>query len=172
MTPGTTASLLYNAEPQIPQPTRTASQREPQTSGMPAQHVVSMEDRANTPVPTSRPQYPASPAGSPAKPAAKRPSAIVNKDAVARVQAQQAAMKAKAVQPQGGLSPNDLQRAGEGVGDVLRTFRQAVADVRNSIDPEMRTIQAEMDAAQKELQQSLEAAQKTPAEQDDLSKRA
>jgi Sec-independent protein translocase protein TatA len=42
-----------------------------------------------------------------------------------------------------------MQHLGEGLGDALRTFKQAVADVRNSVDPEMRTIQAEMDAAQK-----------------------
>jgi len=170
MTPGTTASLLYNAEPPLPQPTRAVPQREPQAAGIPAQHVVSMEERTATPAPTSKAQYPPLPAGSHAKPAAKRPSAIVNKDAVARVQAQQAALKAKAAQPQDGVTPNDMQRVGEGVGDVLRTFRQAVADVRTSIDPEMRTIQAEMDAAQKELQQSLDAAKEAPAAQDDLSK--
>jgi len=172
MTPGTTASLLYNAGPQASQPVRTVPQREPQAAGMPAQHVVSMEERTATPAPTSKAQYPSLPAGSHAKPAAKRPSAIVNKDAVARVQAQQAALKAKAAPPQGGVTPNDMQRVGEGVGDVLRTFRQAVADVRTSIDPEMRTIQAEMDAAQKELQQSLEAAQQVPVVQDDPSKPA
>jgi len=172
MTPGTTASLLYNQEPPPPQPRQTVTQRESPASGMPVQQVVSMEDRANTPARTNRPQYPPLPPGSAAKPAVKRPSAIVNKDAVARVQAQQSAMKAKAVQPQGGMSPDDLQQAGEGVGDVLRTFRQAVADVRNSLDPEMRTIQAEMDATQKELRQSLEAAQHAPAAQEDPPKRA
>ena len=46
-------------------------------------------------------QYPPLPAGAQARPVATRPSAIVNKDAVARVQAQQAAMKAKAAAPAG-----------------------------------------------------------------------
>jgi Sec-independent protein translocase protein TatA len=102
----------------------------------------------------------------------KRPSAVVNKDAVARVQAQQAALKkAQHAQPQGapqgGLSPQDMQGLGESLGDALRTFRQATADVRNSIDPEMRTIRAEMDAAQKEIEQSVEAAKQMPALQED-----
>jgi Sec-independent protein translocase protein TatA len=102
---------------------------------------------------------------------AKRPSAIVNKDAVARVQAQQAAMKAKAAPP-AGVSPEDMQSLGEGLGDALRTFKQAVADVRNSVDPEMRTIQAEMDSAQKEFQQSIEAAKELPASHEEPSKQA
>ena len=58
-----------------------------------------MEERAAAPTPMMRAQYPPLPAGAQAKPVVKRPSAIVNKDAVARVQAQQAAMKAKAAQP-------------------------------------------------------------------------
>jgi len=121
-----------------------------------------MEDRMAAPAPTARAQYPPLPPGAQAKPVAKRPSAVVNKDAVARVQAAQAAMKAKAGQATGGVSPKDMQHFGEGLGDALRTFRQAVADVRNTVDPEMRTIQAEMDAAQKELEQSVEAAKQTP----------
>jgi Sec-independent protein translocase protein TatA len=128
-----------------------------------------MEERAATPAPTARGQYPPLPAGFHTKPAAKRPSAIVNKDALARVQAQQAALKAKSTQAPAGVSPDDMQSVGEGVGDVLRTFRQAVADVRNSVDPQMRTIQAEMDAAQKELQHTLESATQTPAIQEDPS---
>ena len=56
-----------------------------------------------------------------------------------------------------------MQSLGEGLGDALRTFKQAVSDVRNSVDPEMRTIQAEMDSAQKEFQQSIEAAKEIPA---------
>lgn len=170
LTPGTTASMLYNAGPQPPQPLRTTPHQESQTTAAPAQHVVSMEERAATP--TARPQYPPLPAGSHGKPATKRPSAIVNKDAVARVQAQQAALKAKAAQASGGGGPDDLQSVGEGMGEAVRTFRQAVADVRNSVDPHMRTIQAEMDAAQKELRQSLEAARHTPPAQEDSSKTA
>jgi TatA/E family protein of Tat protein translocase len=171
MTPGTTASLLYSMGPQAPQAVRTAPPRESSAAPAPAQHVVSMEERAAAPSPVSRAQYPPLPPGAQAKPAAKRPSAIVNKDAVARVQAQQAALKAKAQAP-AGVSPEDMQNLGEGVGDVLRTFRQAVADVRNSVDPQMRTIQAEMDAAQKEIQQSLEAAREMPAVQEDPPKPA
>jgi Sec-independent protein translocase protein TatA len=111
------------------------------------------------------------PAGSQAKPTAKRPSAIVNKDAVARVQAQQAALKAKATQS-AAVSPDDLQHLGEGLGEVVRTFRQAVTDVRNSVDPQMSTIQAEVDAATKEIQQSIEAAKELPPVQEDPQKPA
>ena len=91
---------------------------------------------------------------------------------MARVQAQQAALKSKAGQSGDGVSPADMQHLGEGLGDALRTFKQAVADVRNSVDPEMRTIQAEMDAAQKEIQQSIEAAREMPAVQEDPPKPA
>jgi len=173
MTPGTTASLLYNGGSHIPQATGTVPLRESQTTPIPIQHVVSMEERAAAPAPATRAQYPPLPAGSHTRPLAKRPSAVVNKDAVARVQAQQAALKAQAAQPQAGVSPEDMQHVGERVGDMLRTFRQAVTDVRNSVDPQMRTIQAEMDAAQKEIQQSLEAAQQQPpVVQDNSSKPA
>jgi len=130
-----------------------------------------MEERAAAPSPMMRGQYPPLPPNAQQKPQAKRPSAVVNKDAVARVQAQQAALRAKASQP-GGVSPSDLQSLGEGLGDALRTFKQAVADVRNSVDPEMRTIQAEMDAAQKEIQQSIEAAKELPAVQEEPPKPA
>ena len=173
LTPGTTASLLYTMGPQGPQAPRTApSSSVASATVAPAQHVVSMEERAAAPSPVARAQYPPLPPGAQAKPAAKRPSAIVNKDAVARVQSQQAALKAQAAQSQGGISPNDMQNLGEGVGDVLRTFRQAVADVRNSVDPQMRTIQAEVDAAQKEIQQSIEAAKEMPAIQEEPPKPA
>jgi Sec-independent protein translocase protein TatA len=131
-----------------------------------------MEERAAAPTPMMRGQYPPLPQNAQQKPQAKRPSAVVNKDAVARVQAQQAALKAKAAQPGGSVSPADMQHLGEGLGDALRTFKQAVADVRNSVDPEMRTIQAEMDAAQKEIQQSIEAAREMPAVQEDPPKPA
>jgi Sec-independent protein translocase protein TatA len=102
---------------------------------------------------------------------AKRPSAIVNKDAVARVQAQQAAMKTQSTQPVG-ISSGDMQSLGEGLGDALRTFKQAVADVRNSVDPEIRTIRAEMDSAQKEFQQSVEAAKELPVLHEEPPKQA
>lgn len=171
LTPGTTAALMYNmAAP--PQPARMAAAQSVsnQSTGQ-GQRPPTMEERAAAPTPMMRTQYPPLPASAQAKPAANRPSAIVNKDAVARVQAQQAAMKAKAAQP-AGVSPQDMQSLGEGLGDVLRTFKQAVADVRNSVDPEMRTIQAEMDSAQKEFQQSLEAAKELPALHEEPPKQA
>lgn len=172
LTPGTTASMLYNMGPQGPQ-TRTPAAPAGAAAHAQAQQVVSMEERAAAPAPMSRAQYPPLPAGAQPKPAAKRPSAIVNKDAVARVQAQQAALKAQAAaQPQSGMSPNDMQHLGEGVGDMIRTFQRAVADVRNSVDPQMRTIQAEMDAAQKEIQQSIEAAKEMPPAQEEPPKPA
>jgi TatA/E family protein of Tat protein translocase len=163
LTPGTTAAMMYNmgAQPQ-PGPAKVAQAAAPALPADPGQRPPTMEERAAAPSPMMRGQYPPLPPNAQQKPAAKRPSAIVNKEAVARVQAQQAAIKAKASHP-GGVSPADMQSLGEGLGDALRTFKQAVSDVRNSVDPEMRTIQAEMDAAQKELQQSLEAAKELPA---------
>lgn len=174
LTPGTTASLMYQAGPQGPQAVapRTAPQGQaPAPAAQSTPQPVSMEERAAHPGPVVRAQYPPLPPSAQPKPAAKRPSAIVNKEAVARVQAQQAALKAQAQQP-AAVSPNDMQHLGEGLGDALRTFRQAVADVRNTVDPEMKTIQAEMDAAQKELQQSIEAAKELPPTQDDSTKQA
>ena len=168
LTPGTTASMMYNMGPQSPQASRPAASSQAQMSG--GQQALSMEERAAAPAPVSRAQYPPLPPGAQAKPAAKRPSAIVNKEAVARVQAQQAALKAKAAQAPAGLSPNDMQGLGEGLGDALRTFRQTVADVRNTVDPQVRTIQFEMDSAQKEFQQSLEAARELPAVEEEPPK--
>lgn len=124
-----------------------------------------MDQRAAAPAPTMRAQYPPLPPGAQAKPQAKRPSAIVNKDAVARVQAQQAALKAKAQQAQ--APANEMQSFGEGLGDALRTFRSAVNDVRSTVDPQMRTIQAEIDAAHKEIEQTIENAKDMPATQDE-----
>jgi TatA/E family protein of Tat protein translocase len=169
MTPGTTAASLYAMGPQPPQPPR--SRTAAPVASAAGQAPPTMEERAAAPTPMSRGQYPPLPPSAQQKPQAKRPSAIVNKDAVARVQAQQAALKAKTAQP-GGVSPADMQHLGEGLGDALRTFKQAVADVRNSVDPEMRTIQAEMDAAQKEIQQSIEAAREMPAVQEEPPKPA
>lgn len=174
LTPGTTAALMHNmaAPPQPARPlTSTTTQSVSTQSTGQGQHPPTMEERATVPTPMMRAQYPPLPAGAQAKPMAKRPSAIVNKDAVARVQAQQAAMKAKAAQP-ADISPGDMQSLGEGLGDALRTFKQAVADVRNSVDPEMRTIQAEMDSAQKEFQQSIEAAKELPALHEEPPKQA
>ena len=170
MTPGTTASLLYQMGPQASPAPRTAPPRDP--SSVPPPQVVTMEERDAAPSPLVRAQYPPLPAGAQAKPSATRPSAIVNKEAVARVQAQQAALRAKPMPSGAGVSPKDMQAVGEGLGGLVRSFQQAVADVRSSVDPEMRTIQTEIDAAQKEIQQSLEAAKETPAIQEDLPKPA
>jgi TatA/E family protein of Tat protein translocase len=169
LTPGTTAALMYNMAA-APQPVRPSASASVPSIGQ-GQQPPTMEERAAAPSPMMKAQYPPLPAGAQAKPVAKRPSAIVNKDAVARVQAQQAAMKAKAAQP-AGVSPADMQSLGEGLGDALRTFKQAVADVRNTVDPEMRTIQAEMDSAQKEFQQSIEAAKELPALHEEPPKQA
>ncbi|WP_447985643.1 twin-arginine translocase TatA/TatE family subunit [Nitrospira sp. Nam74] len=186
LTPGTTAALMASAAPQAAQPPRpkpvpTAASTSGQAgSGTPTGAQFSqpptMEDRMTAPAPVLQASYPPLPPSAQTKPAAKRPSAIVNKDAVARVQAQQAAMKTNAAQKQvkpvhdTGLSSNDMQSLGESLGDTLRTFRQAAADVRNAVDPEMRTIRAEMDAAQKEIEQSMEAAKQMPAPSDDSHK--
>lgn len=88
------------------------------------------------------------------------------------MQAQQATLKAKVTPLATDVSTDDLQHLGEGIGAVVRTFKQAVEDVRSSVDPQVRTIQAEMNAAQKELQQSIEAAKEPPAIQDDQPKPA
>jgi TatA/E family protein of Tat protein translocase len=166
LTPGTTASLLYNTSLQNPQ-TTTFPPNQASPSPSASSPVLSMEERAAAPPPRAHASYPPLPAGSQAKPTTKRPSAIVNKDAVARVQAQQAALKAT---QSAAVSPNDLQHFGEGLGEVVRTFRQAVTDVRNSVDPQMSTIQAELDAAKKEIQQSMEAAKELPPPQEDPQK--
>jgi TatA/E family protein of Tat protein translocase len=174
LTPGTTASLMHNmaAPPQPDRPLTSTAARpvSVQTTGQ-GNQPPTMEERAAAPAPVMRAQYPPLPAGAQVKPVVNRPSAIVNKDAVTRVQAQQAAIKAKAAQP-ASTSPGDMQSLGEGLGDALRTFKQAVADVRNSVDPEIRTIQAEMDSAQKEFQQSIEAAKELPAFHEEPPKQA
>ena len=173
LTPGTTAALMASAAPQVAQPRSktvhtapAAPGGQPVTAATPTQPPT-MEDRLSTPPPSPRGVYPPLPPAAQPKPSAKRPSAVVNKDAVARVQAQQAAMREAALKQKGGqdtgLSSKDMQGLGESLGDTLRTFRQAAADVRNAVDPEMRTIRAELDAAQKELQQSIEAAKEMPA---------
>ena len=157
LTPGTTAALLYKgAGPEVVQP---KSQSQPESavasSGPPP---LSMEERAMQAPAMAAPQYPPLPASAQTKPTGKRPSAIVNKQAVARVQAQQAAMKAKKPKPAVAPAPQDLQSLGEGLGSAVRTFREAASDIKNSIDPEMRTIQAELEAAEKEMQETIETA--------------
>lgn len=157
MTPGTTASMRYHLGPELAQQPRTASI--PPLSPSPAnQPVMSMEERAAAPPPPLRTQYPPLPPNSRPQPPTKRPTAIINKDAVARVQAQQAALKAKAAQAAAASSADHMQHVGEHLGELVRTFRQTAEDIRGSLEPPVRTIQAEMDAASKELQQSLDAA--------------
>jgi TatA/E family protein of Tat protein translocase len=165
-TPGTTAALLYQgAGPQVVQrpdktpKTNPSIQAETRAT---APSPVSMEDRQAQPVPMASRQYPALPPGAQGKPVLKRPAAVVNKQAVARVQAQQAAMKAQASH-QSGPVPQDMQSLGEGLGSAVRNFRDAAADIKNSIDPQMRTIQAELESAEKEMQDSIAMAKQPPA---------
>lgn len=171
LTPGTTAALMAAAGPQKYEPPRPKVPQPAQASSTAQKpDPLSMEERAAHPPPPPRGVYPAVPPAAQPKPVPKRPSAVVNKDAVARVQAQQAALKAKAAQS-AAPSPQDMQSLGEGVGDALRTFRQAVSDVRGAIDPEMRTIQAEIDAAQKEIEQTVESAKQMPAVEEEPPKK-
>ncbi len=177
-TPGTTAAMMASAAPQayqpkpIPQKPAAPQGQTPPAQGYPSYAPPTMEQRAAAPAPAVHAQYPPLPPTAQAKPQAKRPSAIVNKDAVARVQAQQAALKAKAAQPGGTPASQDMQSFGEGLGDALRTFRQAVNDVRSTVDPQMRTIQAEIDAAQKEIEQTIETAKDMPSTQDEPPKQS
>lgn len=166
-TPGTTAAQLYQgAGPQVVQqsgkPAGTSTSA-PVATGFAAPAPISMEDRQAQPIPMGTGQYPALPSAAHAKPVLKRPAAVVNKQAVARVQAQQAAMKAQAAPHQSGMAPRDMQSLGEGLGSAVRTFRDAAADIKNSIDPQMRTIQAELESAEKEMQDSIEIAKQPPA---------
>jgi len=163
-TPGTAAALLYQgAGPKPPQQPQHTLQpgTAPQSSNAP----LSMEDRQAQPVPTATQQYPPLPQGAQPKPVVKRPSAVINKKAVARVQAQQAALKDQAAEASG-LAPQNMQSLGEGLGSAVRTFRDAAADIQNSIDPQMRTIQAELESAEKEMKESIEMAKQplTPKE--------
>jgi len=163
-TPGTLAAMVYSGlGPESVQPVAAQPAVASESTYVEQHSPVSMEQRASGTVPRPTAQYPPLPASATPTPSGKRPSAVVNKEAVARVQAQQSAIKAKAAQakPKTG-SPEDLQSLGEGLGSALRTFREATADVRNSIDPEMRTIQAELDAATKEIEQTIEVAKEPP----------
>ncbi len=166
-TPGTAAALLYQgAGPKPAQQPSVASNiptAAPLQSNATVPGPVSMDDRLSQPAPISSAQYPPLPPGAQAKPLAKRPSAIVNKQAVARVQAQQAARKAQAA---AAMAPQDMQSFGEGLGSAVRTFRDAAADIQNSIDPQMRTIQAELESAEQEMKESIEVAKQplTPKE--------
>lgn len=158
-TPGTLAAMVYSGlGPEPVQPVAAEPATAPESTYVEQHTPVSMEQRASGTVPRPTAQYPPMPTSVTPTPTGKRPSAVVNKEAVARVQAQQSAIKAKAVTKPKTGSPEDLQSLGEGLGGALRTFREATADVRNSIDPEMRTIQAELDAAKKEVEQTIEVA--------------
>lgn len=162
LTPGTTAALLYKgAGPEHVQPRPSPTGQEASAQQTAASHVpppVTMEQRASqTPPTSSGAQYPPLPPSAKPKPHGKRPSAIVNKAAVARVQAQQAALKAKSAKADA-PAPQDMQSLGEGLGSALRTFRDAAADIKNSVDPEMRTIQAELEQAEKEMRDTVESA--------------
>ena len=143
------------------------------------------------PPPPAGTPSPGTPGAAPAAPA--QPSgfkAVVNKAAVDRVMAQQAALKAKQQpdqQPEANVStmdrqaleaagmqpppaaptskapnPQDLEKLGSGIGDALRTFREAANDVRRAIDPSMHTIKAEVEAAQKEIQSSIDYVKEPP----------
>ncbi len=167
-TPGTTA---YMAAQQAWKPVTPPSVAPPTApAGIPAPGA-----------PGAAPTAPAQPAGF---------KAVVNKAAVERVMAQQATMKAKqqpAPQSEANVptldrqaleaagmqppppapagkapTPKDLEKLGSGVGDALRTFREAANDVRRAVDPSMHTIKAEVEAAQKEIQSSIDYVKETP----------
>ena len=166
-TPGTLAAQVYGGfGPETVQPApQPAADAAPATPYQEQFEPVTMEQRAAGSVPRPVAQYPPVPASAMTTQTGKRPAAIVNKQAVARVQAQRAAMQAKTAKPPAPAG-DDLQSLGEGLGSTLRTFREATADVRNAIDPEMRTIQAELESAQKEVEQSIEAAKQPPVPKD------
>lgn len=175
LTPGTTAAMMAAAAPQAyqapPKPaTLTISQpiHQPVAPPPPLHQPPTMEERLAQPAPAMRASYPPIPPTAQAKPAAKRPSAIVNKEAVARVQAQQAAMRAKSAAGSGssqggGLSPQDMQDFGQGLGEAFRLVRETTAEIRGAIEPQVRVFQTEVDAAQKEIQDSVEVAKQMPS---------
>ncbi len=165
-TPGTLAAQVYGGfGPETVQPAPQPAADAGPAAPSPYQErfePVTMQQRAESSVPQPLAQYPPVPPSAMPAQAGKRPAAIVNKKAVARVQAQRAAMQAKAAKAQAAAGGDDLQSLGEGLGGALRTFREATADVRNAVDPEMRTIQAELESAQKEVEQSIEVAKQPP----------
>ena len=169
-TPGTLAAQVYGGFG--PETVQQAPPPAVDTGPAPAApyqeqfEPVTMEQRAANSVPRAMAQYPPVPPSAATTQTGKRPEAIVNKKAVARVQAKRAEMQAKAAKPPAAPGSDDLQSLGEGLGGALRTFREATADVRNAVDPEMRTIQAELESAQKEVEQSIEAAKQPPVPKD------
>jgi len=174
-----------------PQPAATAAQAAPAapppappqmgpgaTPGTTAYMVAQQAWKPVTPPPVAPPPAPAgtpspgTPGSTPAAPA--QPSgfkAVVNKAAVERVMAQQMdrqALEAAGMQPPPAApaskapNPKDLEKLGSGIGDALRTFREAANDVRRAIDPSMHTIKTEVEAAQKEIQSSIDYVKETP----------
>jgi TatA/E family protein of Tat protein translocase len=194
-TPATGAQGAATAQPSQPAPPPVPPQIGPAaTPGTTAYIVAQQAWKPVTPPPVAPPAPPAgSPGAAPAQPAFK---AEVNKAAVQRVMAQQAAIKTKQQEAQApnlpeasgvdrqaleaaGMqppppapaaqkpaskmpTPQDLQNLGSGVGDALRTFREAANDVRRAIDPSMHTIKAEVEAAKKELQGSIDYVKESP----------
>lgn len=168
------------------------------TPGTTAYMVAQQSWKPVTPPPVVPPApatagNPAAAAAAPAQPSGFK--AEVNKPAVQRVMAQQAAMKTKqqvAQQPRDpppnldrqameaagmqpppadpgtkvsipkALDPQNLQNLGSGIGDALRTFREAANDVKRAIDPSMHQIKAEVEAAQKEIQGSIDYVKEGP----------
>ncbi|MGE3151072.1 MAG: twin-arginine translocase TatA/TatE family subunit [Nitrospiraceae bacterium] len=178
LTPGTTAAVMAAAAPQAyqapPKPavlTISPPIQQSAASPSPSHQPPTMEERLTQPTVAMRASYPPVPPTAQAKPATKRPSAIVNKEAVARVQAQQVAMRANkqahgSSQP-AGLSPQDMQDFGQGLGEAFRLVRETTAEIRGAIEPQVRVFQTEVDAAQKEIQDSVEVAKQMPAVHED-----
>jgi len=140
------------------------------TAQAPAQAQAQTAAASQAPAAPSTAASMATPSARPAAAPPTDPAANVNTEAIARIHARQEALRAKAARQGGVASPQDMQSVGEGIGDALRTFRQAVTDVRGSIEPEVRTIQAELDAAQKEIEQTVESAKQMTAVPEDPPK--
>jgi TatA/E family protein of Tat protein translocase len=191
-TPQPAAPVAPAAPPPVPHQMGPAA-----TPGTTAYMVSQQAWKPVTPPPVAPPPAPGgmpSPGTPGAAPAGlAQPSgfkAVVNKPAVERVMAQQAALKAKqqpaqqseanvptmdrqaleaagmqpppAAQTSKAPNPKDLEKLGSGIGDALRTFREAANDVRRAIDPSMHTIKAEVEAAQKEIQSSIDSVKESP----------
>lgn len=163
LVPNASALPVSSAQPPVQEAQNTTQPQEaPAQTAAASQAPVSPGMAVSVGPPSARP------AAAPPTP----PPASVNTEAIARIHARQEALRAKAARQAGALSPKDMQSVGEGIGDALRTFRQAVTDVRGSIEPEVRTIQAELDAAQKEIEQTVESAKQMTAVPEDPPKTA
>ena len=187
---GTPASAtMPNSPPATPNPPPVPPQMGPAATPGTTAYMVAQQAWKPVAPPPAAPPPPstgsptAAPGSTTQEPAFK---AVVNKDAVNRVLQKQAAMKTKdsqaaeaagisdpALVPKEATSqpkrpvgntpnPQDLQSIGAGLGDALRTFREAANDVRRAVDPEMHTIKAEMEAAQKEIQASIDQVKQAP----------